>query len=57
MPGHPDDANQALEEFPAYLETLTFIQIDPQLRAFIHDREGAKQSASSLQPWPRTNTL
>jgi RNA polymerase sigma-70 factor (subfamily 1) len=33
MPGHPDDANQALEEFRAYLETLTLIQIDPRLRS------------------------
>jgi RNA polymerase sigma-70 factor (subfamily 1) len=33
MPGHPDDPNQALEEFRAYLETLTFIQIDPRLRS------------------------
>lgn len=33
MPGHPDAANQVLEEFRAYLETLTFIQIDPALRA------------------------
>jgi RNA polymerase sigma-70 factor, ECF subfamily len=32
MPGHPDATNQALEEFRAYLETLTFIQIDPALR-------------------------
>jgi RNA polymerase sigma-70 factor, ECF subfamily len=33
MPGHPDAANQDLEEFRAYLETLTFIQIEPGLRA------------------------
>jgi RNA polymerase sigma-70 factor (ECF subfamily) len=33
MPGHRDAANQVLEEFRAYLETLTFIQIDPALRA------------------------
>jgi RNA polymerase sigma-70 factor (subfamily 1) len=32
MPSHPDAVNQALEEFRAYLETLTFIQIDPRLR-------------------------
>jgi RNA polymerase sigma-70 factor (ECF subfamily) len=32
MPGHPDATNQALAEFRAYLETLTFIQIDPRLR-------------------------
>jgi RNA polymerase sigma-70 factor (subfamily 1) len=32
MPSHPDAVNQALEEFHAYLETLTFIQIDPRLR-------------------------
>jgi RNA polymerase sigma-70 factor, ECF subfamily len=33
MPGQPDDPNQALEEFRTYLETLTFIQIDPRLRS------------------------
>jgi RNA polymerase sigma-70 factor (ECF subfamily) len=32
MPGHPGGANQVLQEFRAYLETLTFIHIDPQLR-------------------------
>jgi len=32
MPSHRDAVNQALEEFRAYLETLTFIQIDPRLR-------------------------
>jgi RNA polymerase sigma-70 factor (subfamily 1) len=32
MPGHPDATNQALVQFRAYLETLTFIQIDPALR-------------------------
>jgi hypothetical protein len=33
MPPLPDDANQALEEFRVYLETLKFIQIDPRLRS------------------------
>jgi RNA polymerase sigma-70 factor (ECF subfamily) len=33
MPGHPDRAGQALEDCRAYLETLTFIQIDPRLRS------------------------
>jgi len=33
MASLPDDVNQALEEFRAYLETLTFIQVDPRLRA------------------------
>jgi RNA polymerase sigma-70 factor (ECF subfamily) len=32
MPPHPNAVNQALTEFQAYLETLTFIQIDPRLR-------------------------
>ena len=32
MPGHTDADNQALEKYRAYLETLTFIQIDPRLR-------------------------
>jgi RNA polymerase sigma-70 factor (ECF subfamily) len=32
VPGHSDAVNQTLEEFRAYLETLTFIQIDPRLR-------------------------
>ncbi len=32
MNGSGDPVNQALEEFRAYLETLTFIQIDPRLR-------------------------
>ena len=33
MPLKPDAANQAMKEFRAYLETLTFIQIDPRLRS------------------------
>jgi RNA polymerase sigma-70 factor (subfamily 1) len=33
MPGHPDDANQVLEEYRAYLETLSFIHLDPRLRS------------------------
>lgn len=33
MPSKTEDVNQALEEFRAYLETLTFIQIDPRLRS------------------------
>jgi hypothetical protein len=33
MPGSPDTCNQLLEEFRAYLETLTFIQVDPRLRS------------------------
>jgi RNA polymerase sigma-70 factor (subfamily 1) len=33
MPNHPADPNQDLEEMRAYLETLTFIQIDPRLRS------------------------
>ena len=33
MPVHADATNQALEEFRAYLETLTLIQIDPRLRS------------------------
>jgi RNA polymerase sigma-70 factor (ECF subfamily) len=33
MPVHSEGANQTLEEFRAYLQTLTFIQIDPALRA------------------------
>ena len=33
MPGSADAVNEALGEFRAYLETLTFIQIDPRLRS------------------------
>jgi RNA polymerase sigma-70 factor (ECF subfamily) len=33
MPHNTADVNEALEEFRAYLETLTFIQIDPRLRS------------------------
>lgn len=33
MPALPDTCNQLMEEFRAYLETLTFIQIDPRLRS------------------------
>jgi RNA polymerase sigma-70 factor (ECF subfamily) len=33
VPGHTDADNQALEKYRAYLETLTFIQIDPRLRS------------------------
>jgi RNA polymerase sigma-70 factor (ECF subfamily) len=31
MPGNPEAVNQALGEFRAYLETLTYIQVDPRL--------------------------
>src|SRR6516165_7790716 len=33
MPAGTDTVNQDLEELRAYLETLTFIQIDPRLRS------------------------
>jgi RNA polymerase sigma-70 factor (subfamily 1) len=33
VPDNPAEINQALEELRAYLETLTFIQIDPRLRS------------------------
>jgi RNA polymerase sigma-70 factor (subfamily 1) len=33
LPGSSDAVNQALEEFRAYLETLTFIQVHPRLRS------------------------
>ncbi len=33
MPRNPDAVNEALEEFRAYLETLSFIQVDPRLRS------------------------
>jgi RNA polymerase sigma-70 factor (subfamily 1) len=33
MPTSPDAVNRSLGEFHAYLETLTFIQIDPRLRS------------------------
>jgi RNA polymerase sigma-70 factor (ECF subfamily) len=33
MRGRPDASNQALEQYRAYLETLTFIHIDPRLRS------------------------
>jgi RNA polymerase sigma-70 factor, ECF subfamily len=33
MPGAPDACNQLMEEFRAYLETLTYVQIDPRLRS------------------------
>src|ERR1700722_5278360 len=32
MPVQPDHANRSLEQFRAYLETLTHIQLDPRLR-------------------------
>jgi RNA polymerase sigma-70 factor (subfamily 1) len=32
VPSNADAVNQALEKYRAYLETLTFIQIDPRLR-------------------------
>ena len=32
MAGNADAVNHALEKYRAYLETLTFIQIDPRLR-------------------------
>jgi RNA polymerase sigma-70 factor (ECF subfamily) len=35
MPRSADACNQLLEEYRAYLETLTFIQIDPRLRSVI----------------------
>jgi RNA polymerase sigma-70 factor (ECF subfamily) len=33
VPRNADAVNEALEEYRAYLETLTFIQIDPRLRS------------------------
>jgi RNA polymerase sigma-70 factor, ECF subfamily len=33
VPSNTDAVNQALEEYRAYLETLTFLQIDPRLRS------------------------
>jgi RNA polymerase sigma-70 factor (subfamily 1) len=33
VPSNPDAVNKALEKFRAYLDTLTFIQIDPRLRS------------------------
>jgi RNA polymerase sigma-70 factor (subfamily 1) len=33
VPGRTETVNQALEEVRVYLETLTFIQIDPRLRS------------------------
>jgi RNA polymerase sigma-70 factor, ECF subfamily len=33
MPTHPDAANRTLEQYRAYLECLTFIQVDPRLRS------------------------
>jgi RNA polymerase sigma-70 factor (subfamily 1) len=33
MPTHPDTANRTLEQYRAYLECLTFIQVDPRLRS------------------------
>jgi RNA polymerase sigma-70 factor (subfamily 1) len=33
MPSQTDAVNQTLEEYRAYLETLTFIQINPRLRS------------------------
>jgi hypothetical protein len=38
----PDAVNQALEEFRAYLETLTCIQIDPRLRGQIRNRTSSR---------------
>jgi hypothetical protein len=32
MPSNAEAVNQALREFRAYLETLSFIQLDPRLR-------------------------
>ncbi len=29
MPGASDECNRLMEEFRAYLETLSFIQVDP----------------------------
>ena len=33
MPGASDECNRLMEEFRAYLETLSFIQVDPRLRS------------------------
>lgn len=33
MPSNTDALNQSLEEYRAYLETLTIIQVDPRLRS------------------------
>ena len=33
MPGPSDECNRLMEEFRAYLETLSFIQVDPRLQS------------------------
>jgi RNA polymerase sigma-70 factor (ECF subfamily) len=37
MPRSADACNQLMEEYRAYLETLTFIQVDPRLRSELSD--------------------
>ena len=51
MPAAPDTCNQLMEEFRAYLETLTFIQIDPRLHS-----EFSMSTSSRTPCWRRGAT-
>jgi RNA polymerase sigma-70 factor (subfamily 1) len=58
MPRSADACNQLLEEYRAYLETLTFIQIDPRLRSGFSMSDVIQDTL--LEAWhdlPRIETL
>jgi RNA polymerase sigma-70 factor (ECF subfamily) len=51
----PETVNQALEEFRAYLETLTFIQIDPRLRGQIRQSDIVQNTL--IEAWMQLDRL
>jgi RNA polymerase sigma-70 factor (ECF subfamily) len=55
MPCRSDAVNQALEEYRAYLETLTFIQIDPRLRGKFGMSDIVQQTL--LEAWQELERL
>jgi RNA polymerase sigma-70 factor (subfamily 1) len=55
MPRSPDACSRLLEEFRAYLETLTFIQIDPRLRSKFSMSDLVQNTL--LEAWPQVEQL
>jgi RNA polymerase sigma-70 factor (ECF subfamily) len=55
MPGKSEAVNTALEEYRAYLETLTFIQIDPRLQAQVRQSDIVQDTL--VEAWLELNSL
>jgi RNA polymerase sigma-70 factor (ECF subfamily) len=55
MPCKPDAGNLALEKYRAYLETLTFIQIDPRLRGQVRHSDVVQNTL--VEAWMQLDPL